>query len=158
MHAFRELRILTDIIWALHRYEDSIEWKRLGEEMKRIGLLKTAVITMRQIYSLCGDEAADEAALSKFKVTVDGMGGRVPRLLNAYFRMIPEKEYTFQDQRDKFMSRFALDRAGTIGFSFLKSLLPMPGDIRELYADKRNWMLPFNYSRFIAWRLKEWKG
>jgi len=158
MHAFREPRILTDIIWALHKYEDSIDWKRLGEEIKRIGLLKTAMITLGQISSICGELAESEASLSLFRKTVEGLGRRTPRFLNSFFRMAPEKEHAFQDPRDKLVSRLALDGAGTICHSFLKSLLPMPEDIRQLYADRRRWMLPLNYSRFIAWRLREWKG
>ena len=33
----------------------------------------------------------------------------------------------------------------------------VPEDIKALYGDKRRWSLPFNYSRFIAWRLMAWK-
>jgi hypothetical protein len=154
MHAFRELRILTDIIWALHKHEDSIEWSSLVQKMKDIGLLKTAMITAAQITSLCGEVAECETALSNFKRPIDGMGGRGPGLLNAYFRLVPEKEYKFQDPRDKFMTRFALDKKRKILKSFVKTLFPLPGDLKQLYRDERTWMLPLHYSRFIAWRLK----
>lgn len=158
MHAFRELRILTDIIWALHKYEDSIEWSTLVQTMKDIGLMKTAMITSAQITSLCGEVALQETALSKFGGAVDGMGCRRPGLLKAYFRLTPEKKYAFQDPRDKFMVRFALDKRRKIMQSFVKTLFPLPKDLKQLYRDERNWMLPLHYSRFIAWRLKWREG
>ena len=158
MHAFRELRILTDIIWALHKYEDSIEWSSLVQKMKDIGLMKTAMITSAQITSLCGEVAVRETALSRFRGTVDSMGRRGPALLKAYFRLVPEKEYNFQDPGDKFMVRFALDKRRMILQSFVKTLFPLPKDLKQLYLDERNWMLPLHYSRFIAWRLKGKEG
>jgi hypothetical protein len=60
--------------------------------------------------------------------------------------------------KDKLIARFALDRWSTIIFSFFKTLFPFPVAIKELYRDKRNWSLPFNYVRFIKWRVKEWMG
>lgn len=158
MHAFREVKILTDIIWALHRYEDSLQWGTFGQKLKDIGLLKTALITMRQVYTVCGEEAAHEASLSKFKEAAGGMGCREPGLLNSYFRMIPGEECGFQDPRDKFMARFALDEGRRILSSFVKTILPFPEDLKELYRDQRNWMLPLHYSRFITWRVKAWRG
>jgi hypothetical protein len=43
-------------------------------------------------------------------------------------------------------------------FSFVKALFPVTKAIKALYDDKRNWTLPFNYLKFIRWRLKEWRG
>jgi hypothetical protein len=158
MHAFRELRILTDIIWALHKHEGSIDWSGLVQKLKGIGLLKTAMISVDQITSLCGEVAVRETALSKFNSAIGGIGGRGPGLLKAYFRPDPEKAYKFQDPRDKFMVRFALDQRRKILRSFVKTIFPMPEDLKQLYGDERNWMLPLHYSRFIAWRLKVREG
>lgn len=158
MHAFRELRILTDIIWALHKYEDSVEWGDLGRKTRDIGLLKTAGITAHQIASLCGEGASGENALVKFRRTVEDLGGMESGLLGAYFRMVPERDYCFQDPRDKFMARFALDQRRRILRSFVKTLFPLPEDLKGMYSDERTRMLPLLYMRFIGWRLKNWAG
>lgn len=158
MHAFRELKILTDLMWALDRHEDAIEWDTLGTMIRNSGLVKTAIITMGQIDTLCGEWVAREPGLRKFRDTVKGMGRREPRLLASYFRMNLDREHRFQDRRDTCMARFALDRWTKIPRSFATSLFPLPEQLRELYRDQRSWMLPLHYSRFLRWRVKEWTG
>lgn len=158
MHAFRELKILTDLVWALYRYDDAVRWDTLGTMIRNYGLVKTATITLRQIDTLCGEWVARESGLRKFRDTVKGMGRREPRLLASYFRMNLDREHRFQDRRDTCMARFALDRWTKISRSFATSLFPLPEQLRELYCDQRSWMLPLHYSRFLRWRVKEWKG
>jgi hypothetical protein len=156
MHAFRDLKTLTDIIWALHRYDDSLDLSTLGLMMKRIGLLKIAAVTMNQIGTLCGKQVESEPALSKFRDVIEGTGCSAQSLLMSYFRLNLQEECVFQNKKDRFMSRLALDKSRTILRSFMTSLFPLPGDLKELYRDRRSWLLPLYYSRFIRWRMKEW--
>jgi hypothetical protein len=158
MHAFRELKILTDIIWALHRYADSLDISTFGQMMKHIGLAKTAAVTMSQIGMLCGKSATREPVLLKFRNVVDSMSRGESSLLTFYFRLNLDEEYGFQDKRDRFMSRFALDESRTILQSFVTSVFPLPEDLKHLYSDRRPWLLPMYYWRFLLWRLKEWTG
>jgi hypothetical protein len=78
--------------------------------------------------------------------------------LASYFEMDLEREYTFESVKDKLVARFALDHISTISRSFIKLLFPLPGVINELYEDRRTWMLPINYMKFIKWRVKDWIG
>jgi N-acetylglucosaminyldiphosphoundecaprenol N-acetyl-beta-D-mannosaminyltransferase len=158
MHAFRELKILVDILWALHACDDRIDWKSFAARLKKIGLVKTTLITLSQIRSLWGDLSEEMPHTGILRHSIREMGYNTSRYLSFFFDMEVGRDYLFQSLKDKFMSRFALDRIGTICFSFLKSLSPAPHNIRELYEDERKWMLPFNYWRFIIWRLTERKG
>jgi hypothetical protein len=157
MHAFRELKILVDVLWALHKYDGTVDWKALAPRLKKIGLAKTTLITVSQLMSLWQDLGGRMAAVAILPQQPAEMDCRLPGHLGAYFRMDITRDYRFQSLKDRVMSRLALDSAGRIGASFAKSLFPMPEDIKALYGDKRNWTLPFNYSRFIGWRLAEWK-
>jgi hypothetical protein len=156
MHAFRELKILTDIIWALHKYGDSIEWSAFGQRLKHIGLLKTAMITSSQIESLCKGRVENEAALRKFRETVADAGRKEPVLLKRYFTMTPGKTCVFQGRGDRLMARLALDIRKKMLQSFVTALFPLPEEVRSLYGDQRNWMLPRLYARFVSWRMQEW--
>ena len=60
--------------------------------------------------------------------------------------------------KDKLIERLALDRLSTTVLSYFRTLFPVPEAIKELYKDRRNWYLPFNYLKFIKWRVKEWMG
>src|SRR4030042_6639871 len=52
MHFFREFRILVDVLWAFHKYEDVIDWNLLAQKLRGIGLLKATLITLSQINDL----------------------------------------------------------------------------------------------------------
>jgi mRNA-degrading endonuclease HigB of HigAB toxin-antitoxin module len=156
MHSFRELRILTDIIWALHKYCDSIEWGAFAQRLTHIGLLKTAMITLSQMKMLCKERAESETALRNFREAVEKSGHGKPVMLNRYFRSIGEKDHVFQDRRDKFMARLALDIRKKMLLSFVTALFPSPGELKNLYGDNRSRMLPRHYAKFISWRMREW--
>ena len=79
-----------------------------------------------------------------------------PAFLYAYFKMNVETNAAFQNKKDIIVFRLALDRWPVILFSFVKSLVPFPESIKELYEDPRNRALPKNYVRFIKWRLQTW--
>ena len=157
MHAFRELKILVDILWAFHKYDGTVEWKTLAARLKNIGLMKTTLITLSQLMDLWKNLSSRMLSVTTVQQCLGEPVYRLPNYLQSYFCMDIGRDYQFQSFKDSVMSRLALDSPETICFSFVKSLFPMPGDIKALYDDKRNWTLPFNYSRFITWRLAEWK-
>jgi len=155
-HSFRELKILVDILWALHRYEDVIDWKAFSQKIQVIGLVKTTLMTIWQIQSLWPERIDELKSIQIFNDELNKIGCRVPRYLSEYFRMDLDMDYAHQLYRDKLVARFALDKLSTTVFSFLKTLFPVPEAIKELYQDSRNCTLPVNYLKFIAWRVREW--
>ena len=54
MHAFRDLRIFVDILWALHRYTHVIDWAVFSALLKKTGLVKTTYISLVQIERIWG--------------------------------------------------------------------------------------------------------
>jgi len=157
MHFFRELRILVDIMWALHKYEKIIDWHLFASKLKRIGLIKTTQITLLQIQNLWGDDVKEYSAIPVLRKELRNMRYENPIIIS-FFKLDIDKQYVFQDLKDKLMVRFALDDISTIIFSFSKTLFPFPQVIKEFYHDNRNWTLPYNYLRFITWRVGEWAG
>lgn len=158
MHSFRELKILTDIVWSLHKYKDIIDWHVFALKIRQIGLIKTTGITMKQIKMVWKEAANEIPSISRLQYEIQDMGYREPNALMSLFKLDFERQYSFQNYRDKLIARFALDNLSTIFLSFLKVLLPFPQAIKDFYKDKRNWALPFNYLRFIKWRVKELIG
>ncbi|MGD1075769.1 MAG: WecB/TagA/CpsF family glycosyltransferase, partial [Thermodesulfovibrionales bacterium] len=158
MHALRELKSLVDVLWALHAYHDRIDWKAFARRLKKIGLVKTTLITLSQIRDLWKDFSEEMDSVEILRHSFREMGYSASGCLRFFFSINIGSAYSFQSLRHRFMSRLALDRAGTICFSFCKSFTPRPHDIKELYGDKRNWMLLFNYWRFITWRLTSKKA
>jgi putative nucleotidyltransferase-like protein len=158
MHAFRDLKILLDIVWAAHAYEREIRWTRLPEKLRSIGLVKTTKIALKQARSLWGNDFFKGSELWRFKAEMEKMHPKVPGFLNAYFKLQVEDRNLHQIKKDDIFFRFALDHWLTILFSFLKTAFPFPDAIKQLYDDQRNWRLPKNYLRFVKWRLEEWKG
>jgi Uncharacterised nucleotidyltransferase len=157
MHAFRELKNLVDLLWAFHEYDGTIEWKTLVWRLRDIGLVKTTLITLNQLRNIWRNLSERMVSTTTLRRCLSEMDYRTPNYLTAYFSMNTARDYKFQSFKDAVMSRLALDSAGTIWFSFAKSLFPMPADIKELYSDSRSWMLPLNYSRFISRRLAAWR-
>jgi hypothetical protein len=157
MHFFRELRILTDIIWGFSKYEKSIDWKMFVRTLERIGLIKTTRIALSQMKGLWDETISDMEAVRILTQELE-KGRKANLTLASYFEMDLEREYTFESLKDKLVARFALDHISTISRSFIKLLFPLPGVINELYEDRRKWMLPINYMKFIKWRVKDWIG
>lgn len=157
MHFFRELRILVDIMWAMYKYETLIDWRLFALKLKKIGLVKTTHVTLSQMVNLWGDDIQKIEAISVLRQKLRKLRYE-NQMLSSYFKLDIDKKYEFQDLKDKLMVRFALDDISTIIFSFSKTLLPFPKVIKEFYHDNRNWTLPYNYVRFITWRIGEWTG
>jgi hypothetical protein len=158
-HAFREFKILLDILWSLHRYENRINWHTFAEKLRKIGLVKTTLITLDQIQSLCKESAEKVQAVRVLDQEIQKMRyKKLPASLSRYFRMDLENRNSSHDRKDQMIARFALDRWPQILFSFYKALIPFPQAIKELYEDDRNWTLPMNYLRFMKWRIRDWAG
>ena len=155
-HSFRELKILVDILWALHKYKDEIDWYTFTNKLRKVGLIKTTQITLHQIQRLWNQSPDEIPSINTLEQAILTSGHKDPKFLKAYFRMDVDRDYHTQIYKDKLVSRFALDRRVMIILSFFKTVFPVPQAIKELYGDMRNWTLPFNYLRFIRWRVKEW--
>jgi hypothetical protein len=158
MHSFRELKILVDILWAFHRYENVIDWENFFVKIRRLGLIKTTQITLNQIQMLWGESVREMSPIPILLSELKRLRYRDPGLLLSFSKMDIDRDHVFQDYRDKLVARLALDNFSTMVFSFVKALFPVTKAIKALYDDKRNWTLPFNYLKFIKWRLKEWRG
>jgi hypothetical protein len=157
MHAFRELKILVDILWVLHRYEKSIDWQQFVTTIEKTGLSKIALVALSQIRNLWN--ATDSLKTGEMlSVELGRRRYRAPAYLLSFFSLDIKKRYPFQSPGDKFMARLALDCWSTILQSFTKTFFPPPGAIKVLYEDYRNWTLPVHYLRFIAWRMKNWNA
>ena len=156
MHSFRELKILTDIVWSLHKYKNIIDWHVFALKIRPIGLMKTTGITLKQIQMVWEEAVNEIPSIRELQSEMQEMGYREPKALMAFFKLDFDSQYSFQNYQDKLIARFALDNLSTIIFSFIKVLLPFPQAVKDFYEDKRNWALPYNYLRFIRWRVKEW--
>ena len=156
MHSFRELKILTDIVWSLDKYKNSIDWHVFALKIREIGLVKITKITMKQIHTVWKKAVDELSSIRELQNEMQKMRYREPKALTSFFRLDFDSQYSFQNYKDKLIAHFSLDNVSTIVFSFMKILLPFPRAVKAFYADKRNWALPFNYVRFIRWRLKEW--
>ena len=157
MHFFREFRILTDIVWGFAQYEKRIDWKMLVNKLEKIGLIKTAHIALLQMKYLWNDALHEMKAVQILSQEMNKVK-KVSFTMASYFALDLDQEYRFGSMKDKLISRFALDHISKISHSFIKLLLPLPKVINELYEDHRKWMLPFNYLKFIKWRVKDWIG
>lgn len=158
MHFFREFRILVDVLWAFHKYEDVIDWNLFAQKIKKIGLLKSTQIILNQVQSLWKETAEEMKSVQILQQEIERMGYKVPGFLLSYFQMDSNKKYYAEIYKDKVMARLALDKWSTIMLSYFKTLFPVPEAIKELYGDRRNFTLPLNYLRFIKWRVRGWTG
>jgi len=157
MHSFRELRILVDISWAFSVHERTLDLKQFIQRLKEIGLIKTTCIALSQMKSIW------HGTISQMKI-IDNVYQEIQKThrgiaaLRSFFDMDFNRDYQFQNAKDTLMARFALDSLSTVARSFSKMLFPSPVVIKELYEDGRYSKLPFNYLKFIRWRVKEWMG
>ncbi|MGA2781884.1 MAG: nucleotidyltransferase family protein [Smithella sp.] len=155
-HGFRELKILVDILWSFYRYDGIINWQEFTGKLKKIGLIKTALIILDQLDSLW---RLSEGPLESFKILHEQMASlpiHTPKLLLRYFKMDIEKEYESDNAMDMEMAKLVLDKKSKVLYSFVKILFPRPQDIRGLYLGTSKLTLPLNYLRFICWRVTKW--
>ena len=156
-HSFREFKTLIDIVWTMWRYEAGIDWHLFVSRLEKAGLIKTAQITLAQIRSLWDDTSDGIAAADNLADEIDKSGHGMPKRLASYFSMDITGGRRDRPSLDKIMKRFALDRPAAIVRSFMV-LLPSWRALGARYSDRRLWRLPVNYSRFLIWQLKCWKG
>lgn len=152
-HAFREVKILVDILWGFYRYERIVNWSNLAGRIKKIGLVKTTTIIIGQLEYLWSLSHKPLQTFVKLQRELAGISPHTPHFLLSYFRMDLEKEYEPDNITDKMIARLSLDDVLRIILSFVKILLPRPQDIAAFYPETSKWMLPVNYLRFILWRL-----
>ncbi len=155
-HSFRVLKILVDIFWTLHKYENRINWHKFVKKLKKYGLLNVTLITLCQIRNIWGKTAATMESVQILQQELKKMSLRIPKFLISFFQLDLDRNYSSQLYKDKLLARFVLDKWSTILRTFTGTLFPVPEAINELYGEKRNWVLPFNYLRFISWRVKNW--
>lgn len=152
-HAFRELKILTDILWSFYRYDKIINWQTFAEKLRKIGLIKSAIIILEQLDSLWH---LSEGSLESFKILQEQLASfniKPPRFLSRYFRMDIEKDYKLSGALDMQMAKLVIDKKSKVFYSFFKVFFPRPQDVRAFYPGAGSWMLPVNYLRFIFWRV-----
>ncbi len=156
-HSFRELKTLIDIVWTLWRYEAAIDWHLFVSRLEKAGLIKTAQITLSQISSLWNDTSAGVPAARTLAGEIEKSGHAMPGRLASYFSMDITGKRCDRPSLDKIIKRFALDRPSAIMRSFVV-MLPSWRALGARYGDRRLWKLPVNYSRYLMWQLKCWKG
>lgn len=155
-HGFREFKILVDILWCFYRYENIIDWREFAEKLKKYGLIKTTIIILDQLDALW---YLSDGPLESYKILRGQLASipiHTPKYLLRYFQMdIENKKRKALDMQ---MAKFVLDKKSKVLYSFVKIFFPRPQDIKALYPEAGNWMLPFNYLRFISRRLKQSAG
>jgi|Deesub1362B_J571_1020462.scaffolds.fasta_scaffold00036_100 hypothetical protein len=154
-HCFRELRILLDILWSLHKFRDIIDWHAFASRLREYGLLKTTLITLCQISELWKSQTEELRPLLILKEEIPKYR-KTSGLLLKYFMITPANNFKNNIYRDKIMSRLALDGHMRAFSSFFKTLFPPPKVIKALYNIKNSLLIPFYYPVFISWRLKDW--
>jgi hypothetical protein len=140
------------------KYEDVIDWHLFAVKIKKAGLIRASFITLNQMRSLWGKDIDQMESVRAVGQELAATGHKVPAFLLSYFRMDIGSDSTSNMYKDKLVARLALDRLSTTVLSYFRTLFPVPEAIKELYKDRRNWSLPFNYLKFIKWRVKEWMG
>jgi hypothetical protein len=158
MHFFRDLWVLVDLFHSLNKYGIGIDHDAFVQRLSRIGLCKTAIISLCQISELWGEEGADLIQPKALALALNKAGYSASNFLTVYFRIDLVDEKILRDGMDRAMSRVALDRPVTVVMSVVKILLPGPSAIMHFYRDTRVWTLPYNYMKFIFWRLKGLAG
>jgi hypothetical protein len=148
-HAFRHLGVLTDIVWAFHKYRQAIDWRLFGSDIKKYGLANTAAIVCGQIEELWGDYT-NELPLADFRQA--GMSG--PGRLGRYFKLypgVPENPACL----DKIAKRFALDSPRSVFQSFAKALFPSLISIRRDDTKENPFLVYFRHLKEI---IGHWLG
>jgi hypothetical protein len=152
-HGFRELKILTDILWSFYRYDGIINWREFTGKLRKFGMIKTTEIILNQMDDLW---RLSDGPLESFKILRAQLASlpiHTPKFLLHYFKMGIENEYKMSGALDMAMAKLALDKKSKVFYSFVKVFFPRPRDIRAFYPETGNWMLPVNYLRFICWRV-----
>ena len=157
-HGFRDFKILTDIFWSFYRYDGIINWREFTEELRKIGLIKTAVIILNQLDALWRLSDGPLESFKIFREHIASLPIRPQAFLLRYFKMDIEKKYNMDDVVDLEMAKLVLDKKSKVIYSFVKVFFPRPQDIKAFYPETGNWMLPVNYLRFICWRIKQATG
>jgi len=142
-HAFRHLGILTDILWAFHKYRQAIDRQLFFKDIERFGLVNTMMITCGQLEDLWGDYS-DELPLIEFRHADRAGRG----LMGRYFRIYPgmaEKPVCI----DKIAKRLALDSSRGVFMSFFRALFPPSPSIRRKDKNENIFLVYCKYLKEI---------
>ncbi|RMG05065.1 MAG: hypothetical protein D6726_02090 [Nitrospirae bacterium] len=151
-HSFRELRILTDILWVLHRLKNRSTGYRIEKLIEKAGLRKVYGLTIGQIQDVWPQVREDEKLNALFRIS-ENM--ELPGVIKGYFTIRLEgQKGGVHLYRDKFIARFLLKNMGRTLTSFFRTLLPPAVAVEEIYGKSTI----LNHLRFILWRLKDWTG
>jgi len=153
LHAYKELKILTDVLWTIYKYQKVIHWRPFVEKLSTIGMIKATGITLSQIQALWPDCAELFQDFIMRHQESNKYIRKHPKHLYRYFKIDIAADTVYHHTKDQFVVRFTLDGFFTILTAFIKTYLPRPGLIKVFFNDKRIWMLPFNYMKFIKWRV-----
>jgi hypothetical protein len=156
MHFFRDLWVLVDVHHALNCYSGSIDPGKFAHRLVKTGLVKTTLITLRQIDDLWGCATDNISLIAALRGALEDVGPKPMRRLFAYFRMDMARQCSSHSHMDRLVARFALDKRGVIFRSFVKTFLPPPQAVMKYYGDTRRLALPYNYIKFILGRVREW--
>ncbi|MCX5869796.1 MAG: nucleotidyltransferase family protein [Deltaproteobacteria bacterium] len=148
MHAFKQLRNVIDLFWGIYVYDNKIDWSDFAENIKQIGLLGTTKNTIKQIEDLWPESSKGLRGLQILKNRTNKTLFFLP--VHGLIKLEPNAGPLCI--KDKIIFRLALDSWDTRIFSFMKSVLPSPKIIEELYKDDNNKGMIRNYLRFIRWR------
>ncbi|HWR59453.1 MAG TPA: nucleotidyltransferase family protein [Thermodesulfovibrionales bacterium] len=155
-HSFREFKTLVDIYWTLWRHNAGIDWPLFASRLEKVGLIKTTRITLSQIKKIWNDIPGGNA-VEKLAEEIEKRGNRLPKRFVSYFSMEVTGTRRQRSSLDKLIKRLALDRPSAIFRSF-RSLLPSFRAVGARYGGGSLWRLPIDYSRFVIWQLKCWRG
>ena len=125
-HAFRELRNLVDVLWALHGFADAVDWPAFSERLGRIGLATAARISLHQIQQLWPETGP--AGCRRLHAALDLRGTAVPRRLASHFEMDLAAGAAQDKVTDTIAFRLALDKRSAVLKAFLKTVFPPPRD------------------------------
>ena len=152
-HSFGQLKVLIDILWALNKYRDKMDWNSVLLRLKEIGLANTAFISSRQIISLW-EMAADELPfIMMFQDNVPGPDYIRRRAIDRYFRLDPDLAAGFSSSADKLVKRLTLDKWNMVFQSYAKGLFPPIQAIRR-YGGSNN--LPVSYGKYLGAIIRSW--
>lgn len=152
-HAFRELKILTDILWAFYKFRKVLDPERLFAMLQNMGLLRITLVCIEQIKDLWPDAGEEINPIGLLGEKMGDYGIRAPAFAVSYFRMeLHNRRHS--SLKDRLMTRLVHDGLAGAAHSLFRAVIPHPDAIKVLYEDRRVWMLPVNYLRFIFWRVK----
>lgn len=147
MHGFKQFRNILDLLWAFTVYDKKIDWREFSKDLQQIGLQGSVDIALKQMEKLWPVESKRLRGLQVVKRQADKT-----HLFPVHHLTAIESSAGQMTLKDKLVMRLTLDGLRAFCFSFIKSVLPSPQVLEELYKDQKKSMLVSNYIRYMRWR------